>query len=110
MLSYCGLDCEKCDAFIATATNDDALRAKVAAEWSAAFHATLAASDIHCTGCTPVGGVKFAHCENTCQVRKCARGRGLSTCAGCADYGCAQLNEIHGMAPHAKAALDALRV
>ena len=25
-IGYCGLDCEKCDAFLATVRNDDALR------------------------------------------------------------------------------------
>lgn len=27
MIAFCGLDCTKCDAYIATQTNDDALRA-----------------------------------------------------------------------------------
>ena len=30
----CGLDCEKCDARIATLTNDNALREKTAALWT----------------------------------------------------------------------------
>ena len=30
----CGLDCEACDARIATITNDDALREKTAALWT----------------------------------------------------------------------------
>jgi len=29
-IAYCGLDCEKCEARIATMNNDDALRQKVA--------------------------------------------------------------------------------
>ncbi len=33
-IAYCGLDCEGCDARIATANNDDALREKVAKLWS----------------------------------------------------------------------------
>ena len=33
-IAYCGLDCEKCEARIATMNNDDALRQKVAKEWS----------------------------------------------------------------------------
>ena len=33
-IAYCGLDCEKCQAHIATIKNDDALREKVAKEWS----------------------------------------------------------------------------
>ena len=30
-IAYCGLDCETCEARIATVTNDDLLREKVAA-------------------------------------------------------------------------------
>ena len=28
MIAYCGLDCEKCDAYIATVRDDQALREK----------------------------------------------------------------------------------
>ena len=34
-IAYCGLDCESCEARLATITDDDALRARVAALWSA---------------------------------------------------------------------------
>ena len=33
-IAYCGLDCEKCDARKATLNDDNALREKVAKEWS----------------------------------------------------------------------------
>ena len=33
-IAYCGLDCEKCEAYIATQNDDDDLRAKVAKEWN----------------------------------------------------------------------------
>ena len=32
--AYCGLDCETCEARLATVNNDDALRQRVAKEWS----------------------------------------------------------------------------
>ena len=34
LIAYCGLDCEKCEARIATMNNDDELRQNVAKEWS----------------------------------------------------------------------------
>ena len=34
MIAYCGLDCGKCEARIATVANDDELRKKVAKNWS----------------------------------------------------------------------------
>ena len=33
-IAYCGLDCETCEARLATLGNDDELRIKVAEEWS----------------------------------------------------------------------------
>ena len=33
-IACCGLDCEACEARLATISNDNALRAKVAEEWS----------------------------------------------------------------------------
>ena len=108
MIACCGLDCTACDAFKATATNDDALRAKVAAEWSKAFHATLTADQIHCTGCHGTG-VHFAYCESMCAIRKCATGRGYDTCAPCPDYACDHLAQVFGMAPQARENLERLR-
>ena len=34
LIGCCGLDCETCDARVATVTNDDALREKTAALWT----------------------------------------------------------------------------
>ena len=33
MIGYCGLDCEKCDAYLATINDDQALREKTAKLW-----------------------------------------------------------------------------
>ena len=35
LIGFCGLDCEMCEARIATLNSDDGRRRKVAAEWSA---------------------------------------------------------------------------
>ena len=34
LVAFCGLNCAKCDAYIATKNNDDALREKTAKMWS----------------------------------------------------------------------------
>ena len=34
LIAACGLDCAACPAYIASATNDEELRKKTAAEWS----------------------------------------------------------------------------
>ncbi len=71
MLAYCGLLCQECGAHIATATDDDAKRAEVAAEWSKQFDADLKPSDIDCAGCLSDGPAR-------------ARGRGAWSTAGTA--------------------------
>jgi hypothetical protein len=108
MPSFCGLDCAKCDACVATAKNDDAMRAKVAEAWSKAYNATIAPAQINCTGCKS-DGVKFYYCENMCEIRQCASGKKLGTCAECPDYSCERLTGFFKLAPIAKENLDALR-
>ena len=50
LIGCCGLDCEKCDARIATLTNDNALREKTAALWTKLNGVTISPEMINCTG------------------------------------------------------------
>ena len=50
MISYCGLVCNECPAYIATRDNDDHLRAKVAGKWSRQFGFDMKAEDVNCDG------------------------------------------------------------
>jgi hypothetical protein len=108
MIGYCGLDCEQCEAFIATRNSDDALRIRVAEEWARLYHAPIKPEHINCTGCQSTG-VKTYYCEQLCEIRKCARQRAVSTCADCSDYACAVLNAFLQAAPQARTRLEALR-
>lgn len=108
MNAYCGLECTKCDAFIATERNDDALRAKVAAEWAKMYGAPILPEHINCTGCRSEG-IKVYYCEHMCQIRACAGGRAFETCADCGEFPCEKLNEVFHFAPHAKERLESLR-
>jgi hypothetical protein len=108
MIACCGLDCTACDAFRARLTNDDHLRAKVAADWSQAYRAALTADQINCTGCKGTG-VHFQYCESMCEIRKCAARRDFDTCAECPDYPCPLLKPVHDLACHARENLERLR-
>lgn len=46
-IGFCGLDCEKCDAYIATVNDDQALREKTAKLW-AELNGTLVAAIFFC--------------------------------------------------------------
>ena len=81
-IAFCGLDCEKCEARIATLNNDDNLRIKVAKEWSELNGVEITKEMINCVGCR-IDGVKTPYCESLCPIRKCAMSKNIETCAEC---------------------------
>ena len=82
LIGCCGLNCETCDARIATITDDGALREKTAALWTELNGVTITPEMIHCTGCR-VEGAKTPFCDNLCPVHNCVREKKLETCADC---------------------------
>ena len=104
-IGYCGLDCESCEARIATVNGDEALRRKVAAEWSKLNHAEITPEMIRCNGCR-TDGVKSLYCDSICGIRKCAVQKGCDTCAACTEMEeCAKLGMILANNAEAKARL-----
>lgn len=81
-IAYCGLDCEKCDAYIATINDDQALREKTAEQWSKWNNAVILPEQINCQGCR-TNGIKSAYCESLCAIRSCAERKGVETCGAC---------------------------
>lgn len=82
LIGYCGLNCEKCDAYIATLHDDDVLREKTAKLWAKLNNAPILPEHINCLGCR-VDGVKTVFCDSLCAIRKCAMSKGVSTCGDC---------------------------
>ena len=82
LIAYCGLDCEKCEAYIATKNNDDVLRRRVAALWSKLNHVEITPEMINCEGCR-YPGKKTMFCEGLCEIRKCAMKNNFETCGNC---------------------------
>lgn len=96
MIAICGLDCETCDARIATMNNDDVLREKTARLWSELNGVTITAEMINCEGCR-VKGAKTPFCETICPIRQCALKKEFETCGGCPDMeNCETVGAIHG--------------
>ena len=81
-IAYCGLNCETCEARLATVNGDEALRKKVAALWSKLNGVEITLDMIHCTGCR-VEGPKTPYCESLCPIRQCALAKGMETCGAC---------------------------
>ena len=96
MVAYCGLDCETCDAFVATKNNDQALREKTAKLWAEMNHAPITPGMIDCEGCR-ADGAKTPYCESLCAIRQCALGRKVATCGDCAELEkCEKVGAIAG--------------
>ena len=106
MIGYCGLDCEQCDAYLATIRDDQALREKTAKLWARLNDAPILPEHINCEGCR-TEGVKTVYCESLCRIRQCARKKGVTTCGGCPELEtCETVGEFHAENP---AALKNLR-
>ncbi len=82
LIAYCGLDCEKCQARIATINDDDALREKVAALWTKMNGVEITAQMINCIGCR-TDGVKTPYCDTLCPIRQCALTKDVEHCGCC---------------------------
>ena len=107
MIAYCGLDCEKCDAYIATVQNDRQLREKTAKLWSELNGVEITPEMIHCEGCR-ADGAKTPYCESLCPIRQCALNRNIETCGGCAEMKkCEKVGAIIGSNPEARRNLEA---
>lgn len=106
MIAYCGLNCEKCDIYRAT-RSDEAERVRVAEEWSKKYGFHLSAADIACDGCPQDEGPLFSFCAH-CKVRACARDKALANCARCADAPCEKLKGMFMLAGNIKEAFEAL--
>lgn len=101
LIACCGLDCEKCDARIATITDDNALREKTAALWTKLNGVPITPEMINCTGCR-TKGAKTPFCDSLCPIHNCVREKGMDTCADCAQMNeCQTLGRITANDPSA---------
>ena len=95
MIAYCGLDCEKCDAYLATLHDDQSLREKTAALWTRLNGVPITPEMINCQGCR-ADGVKTVFCDSLCAIRQCAMKKGVTTCSGCPELEtCPTVGTIH---------------
>ena len=84
-IAYCGLDCERCDAYLATVNDDQALREKTAKLWAELNDAPILPEHINCDGCR-ADGRKTVYCDSLCEIRQCALKKGVTTCGGCPEF------------------------
>jgi hypothetical protein len=113
MIAYCGLSCESCPIFWATAETDAQKQAEMRIEIARLIHGHYG-MDIHiedvtdCDGCRSETGRLFSACSR-CEIRKCARERKIDSCAYCADYACEKLQKLFATDISARPRLEEIR-
>lgn len=105
-LSPCGIDCSVCDAYIATQTQDLALKQKLVDGYKANMGKEITFEELDCDGC-PSEGRKISFCA-VCAIRKCAFEKGYATCAECSDFPCEKGSFIWTEGSASKAKLESL--
>lgn len=103
-LSYCGIDCSACPAYIATQTNDTETLITLAGEW---FEGSTNYAIVVCDGCRGDGHT-MQWCSE-CPTRACAIERELENCAFCDNYGCEKLLKVFEMSDEPKKNLECIR-
>ena len=106
-IGYCGLDCEKCDAYIATITDNQSLREKTAALWASMNNVPILPEHINCNGCHG-NGIKTIFCEHMCEIRKCAKEKNVTICIECVAFSTCRI--IKGFLENNPSAFDNLMV
>ena len=100
LIACCGLDCEKCEARIATLNNDNRLREKVAKEWGEMNQMEFKPECINCMGCR-TEGCKTFYCSELCKIRLCVMNKGFNTCGDCPEmHTCGTFRELAKNAPY----------
>lgn len=103
LIACCGLNYESCEARIATIKNDNELRKKTAQKWSEMNNTPeITAAIINCMGCR-TDGVKFALCNNYCEIWKYVSGKEFNAYTDCKELNNYQIiGAIFQHSPNAK--------
>lgn len=90
LAAVCGLYCEACSWFIATAEDPERLE-RMAEEFG------TTPERCRCTGCR--SNQRLAYCAD-CRMSACAAERGIDFCSRCEDYPCEILKTFQAAMPH----------
>lgn len=108
MISYCGIDCLKCDSYIATQSGNYEELVKVAENLTKLYQTEVKPEYIICDGCR-TGERHSYFCSNLCKMRNCCIEQGFYSCIECADFACEDLQKELDHVPNAMENLQKLK-
>jgi len=101
LLGPCGIYCGSCDIYVACTTGNREAQQEIADWLNERYNADCVAAEIRCGGCH---GPLELHWSVDCKILKCARERGVVSCAECEDYeGCEKLERFYRSGDYTKA-------
>jgi hypothetical protein len=107
-LAYCGIYCEQCSFKAAAETGEPGHLANMPPKYSAPKYVPFkqdVLGGLACPGCKG-----DALCGPGCEIKACASGKGLASCAGCGAFPCAILLDFaNDGVPHHRWALGNLQ-
>ena len=106
LISYCGVICSSCDAYLATQANNTAALKDIAEKWSTP-ELKFNHEDIKCDGCISNGHL-FNWCTK-CDIRICGVEKKVENCAHCIDYPCSKLDPSFERDPTNKQRLNEIK-
>lgn len=88
-IAPCGIDCSKCQLYVATLANDTETMLKIGHEWSKGhdFGREITAEDAQCDGCRAPSDRVWLGCRD-CAMRVCDSAKDIQHCAHCASFPC----------------------
>lgn len=112
-ISYCGLNCQGCQIYLATREKDEEkqykMRVEIALQIKEHYGQEYKPEDItDCDGCKTEGGRLFSGSHN-CYMRKCASQKHIENCAYCETYPCEELDKLFTTDRDARKRLDAIK-
>ena len=108
MIAYCGIDCSKCESYLATRSGNGEELANIADRMAKLYNTEVRPEDVVCDGCKK-GERHFYFCSNMCAMRKCCVGKRFETCIECGDFPCTDLQAVLDHVPDARNNLEKLR-
>lgn len=90
LAAVCGLYCQACTCFIATAEDPERLK-RLATQWG------ITEEESKCHGCR--SDRRLPYCGK-CKMFACAAERGIAFCSECEDYPCDDLRRFQAAMPH----------
>jgi hypothetical protein len=90
MIAYCGIDCFKCDSYIATQSGNSKELAHVAAKLTKRYGEEVKPEYVICDGCKTNKRHSF-FCDNLCKMRTCCIKKKYESCIECSDFPCKEL-------------------